>query len=268
METENLLGVGFFMSKIRIWLNQKLEKGTLLSLKSEQVHYLHTVMRCKVGGIVNLFNKNDGEWICEIEGISKRHTSLRVQKCHKKFVSRMGPKFCLTCSLIKSVTSNFLVQKATELGVNEFFPIICDRTVVNKINLERARKSAIEATEQCGRLDILEIKDIEYFEYFLKDRNERDLIVCGVTEREKMSFGFYTTQMSCETIQNLCKHGFENIFVMTGPEGGFSTRELNILSGLNNVYPLQLSELTLRAETADMSLLSVVRFILDNGFNY
>ena len=139
------------MSNIRLFFSESLSLNLVSKLNKSQSHYLTKVMRIKIDESFSLFNKNE-EWSAKINQISKGVVEFSVvEKIRQK---KNIKEIWLAFSPIKSNYFNFMIQKATELGVTKFIPIIFDRTIVRKINKERLEKIIIEATEQSNRINV------------------------------------------------------------------------------------------------------------------
>ena len=139
------------MNNIRLFFSEGLSLNFESKLNKSQSHYLTKVMRIKVSEKFSLFN-NNGEWLAKITEISKGIAKfIVIEKLRQKDIAK---EIWLAFSPIKSNYFNFMIQKATELGVTRFIPIIFDRTIVRKINKERLEKIIIEATEQSNRINI------------------------------------------------------------------------------------------------------------------
>ena len=152
------------MSNIRLFFSATLSADMIDKLDKSQSHYLTKVMRVKENEVFSLFNKN-GEWEAKILGISK---SIVEFKTIKQLRQKENTKeLWLAFSPIKSNYQNFMIQKATELGVTKFLPIIFERTIVRKINKERLEKIVIEASEQSNRLNVPLIEDAKNLKSFL-----------------------------------------------------------------------------------------------------
>ena len=160
------------MSNIRLYFSKSLSNNLIGTLDKSQSHYLNKVMRVKKNEAFSLFNSS-GEWEVKILNISKGIVQFNVTK---KLRQKENPKeLWLAFSPIKSNYFNFMIQKATELGVTKFIPIIFDRTIVRKINKERLEKVIIEASEQSNRINVPDIEDPKSLDSFLNS-NEIDLI--------------------------------------------------------------------------------------------
>ena len=146
------------MSNIRLFFSATLSKDMNDKLDKPQSHYLTKVMRVKKNESFSLFNKN-GEWEAKILSISKSLVEFEVIKQLRQ--KENSKELWLAFSPIKSNYQNFMIQKATELGVTKFLPIIFDRTVVRKINKERLEKIVIEASEQSNRINVPTIEDAQ-----------------------------------------------------------------------------------------------------------
>ena len=143
-----------------------------------------------------------------------------------------------------------MIQKATELGVTKFLPIIFDRTVVRKINKERLQKIIIEAAEQSNRINVPSIEDPQNLKNFLiKNKNKTDLIFTDLnTQNKKLD------------VQKLSK---KPICLIIGPEGDFSETERKEILSFDEVTPLKINNNILRAETAAISAISIINYLID-----
>ena len=155
------------MSNIRLFFSDTLSVNMIDKLDKDQSHYLSKVMRVKENEVFSLFNK-EGEWEAKILGISKNTVEFKIIKqLRQKETTR---ELWLAFSPIKSNYQNFMLQKATELGVTKFLPIIFDRTVVRKINKDRLEKIVIEASEQSNRINVPTIEEAQDLNSFLKKK--------------------------------------------------------------------------------------------------
>ncbi len=232
------------MSRIRLFFLKSLSLGTTDRLNKTQSHYLNKVMRAKVRDTFSLFNKG-GEWEAEILKISngiiefKTNKQLR-QKEHIK-------EFWLAFSPLKSNYQNFMIQKATELGITKFIPIIFDRSIVRKINLDRFKKILIEASEQSNRINIPSIERVQNLKDFLKI-NSMDLLFTDINSNNKK-------------IDKL-KFTGKPLCIIVGPEGDFSESEREQILNFKGVTALNLNDNILRSETAVISAISIVNYLI------
>ena len=233
------------MSYIRLFFSESLSINLSSKLNKIQSHYITKVMRIKSGENFSLFNEN-GEWQVKINQISKGIVEFLVLKKLREKVQEVD--LWLAFTPIKSNYFNFMIQKATELGVTKFLPIISERTVVRKINTERLKKIIIEASEQSNRLTIPKIEETETLESFLKKNQKLNII-----------FGDINTSNS-----KLDSKKFNNspICILIGPEGDFSENERQKIKKFENIHSLKLNNNILRTETATISALSIINYIL------
>ena len=154
------------MSNIRLYFSKSLSNNLIDTLDKSQSHYVNKVMRVKENELFSLFNSS-GEWEAKILNISKGIVEFNVTKQLRQ--KENSKELWLAFSPIKSNYFNFMIQKATELGVTKFIPIIFDRTIVRKINKERLEKVIIEASEQSNRINVPDIEDPKSLDDFLNN---------------------------------------------------------------------------------------------------
>ena len=160
------------MSNIRLFFSSTLSKNMIDKLDKSQSHYLTKVMRLKKNDIFSLFNKT-GEWEAKILNITKDFVEFKSTKQLRQ--KETIKELWLAFSPIKSNYQNFMIQKATELGVSKFLPIVFDRTIVRKINKDRIEKIVIEACEQSNRISVPVIEQVQNLKSFLNS-NPMNLI--------------------------------------------------------------------------------------------
>ena len=233
------------MSNIRLFFKESLSLNLTAKLDKSQSHYVNKVMRIKVGEVFSLFN-NRGEWEAKILTISKSIVEFNITKQLRQKESTK--ELWLAFSPIKSNYFNFMIQKATELGVTKFLPIIFDRTIVRKINKERLEKVIIEAAEQSNRINVPLIEDPQSLKGFL-NHEKMDLIFTDLnSENKKLDFNKLTHNPTC---------------VIIGPEGDFSEEERGEILAFKGVQPIKINENILRSETAVISALSIVNYLIN-----
>ena len=169
------------MSIIRLFFKESLSINLSAKLDKSQSHYVSKVMRVKVGEVFSLFNSS-GEWEAKILSISKSIVEFNITKQLRQKES--VKELWLAFSPIKSNYFNFMIQKATELGVTKFLPIIFDRTIVRKINKERLEKVIIEASEQSNRINVPSIENPQSLKDLLDCKN-MDLIFTDLNSNKK-----------------------------------------------------------------------------------
>ena len=232
------------MSNIRLFYPKSLSLNLTATLDKLQSHYLCKVMRIKENEVFSLFNSG-GEWEAKILKISKSIVEFNVTKQLRQ--KENFKELWLAFSPIKSNYFNFMIQKATELGVTKFLPIIFDRTIVRKINKERLVKVIIEAAEQSNRINVPVIEQPQTLESFLK--NDMDLIFTDLnTSNNKIDLNQITSNPTC---------------VIIGPEGDFSEEEREEILKFNGVQPIKINENILRSETAVISALSIINYAIN-----
>ena len=233
------------MSNIRLFFSNTLSADTTDRLDRSQSHYLAKVMRIKESEVFSIFNQN-GEWEAKVLKISKGIVEFKIVKQLRKKES--SKELWLAFSPIKSNYQNFMIQKATELGVTKFLPIIFDRTVVRKINNERLEKIVIEASEQSNRLNVPEIEKAQNLKNFLNS-NSMDLIFTDLnSDNKKIDVSNLTNKPIC---------------IIIGPEGDFSEAEREEILSFKGVQSLKINENILRSETAVISAISIINYVIN-----
>jgi 16S rRNA (uracil1498-N3)-methyltransferase len=233
------------MSNIRLFFSKALSDDMTDKLDKSQSHYLTKVMRIKENQFFSLFNKN-GEWEAKILRISKTIVEFKTTKQIRQ--KENTKELWLAFSPIKSNYQNFMIQKATELGVTKFLPIIFERTIVRKINKERLEKIVIEASEQSNRINVPKIEDSQNLENFLKN-SLVDLIFTDLNSNNKKI--------------DKSKLSDKPICIIIGPEGDFSEDERVQILNFKEVQALKISDNILRSETAVISTISIVNYAIN-----
>ena len=232
------------MSNIRLFYSKSLSLNLTDKLDKSQSHYVSKVMRLKEKEVFSLFNSS-GEWEAKIANINKSIVEFNVTKQLRK--KENTKELWLAFSPIKSNYFNFMIQKATELGVTKFLPIIFERTIVRKINKERLEKVIIEAAEQSNRITVPSIEEPQKLKSFLN--NDMDLIFTDLnTTNTKIDIKKLTSKPTC---------------VIIGPEGDFSEEEREEILKFSGVQPIKINENILRSETAVISALSIINYAIN-----
>ena len=233
------------MSNIRLFFSNTLSANMTDKLDKPQSHYLTKVMRIKKNDFFSLFNSY-GEWEAKVLEILKGIVQFKIIKQIRSKES--SKEIWLAFSPIKSSYQNFMIQKATELGVTKFLPIIFNRTIVRKINKERLEKIVIEASEQSNRLNVPLIEKAQNLKNFLK-LNSMDLIFTDLnSDNKKIDKSKLTNQPIC---------------IIIGPEGDFSETEREKILSFKNVQALKINENILRSETAVISAISILNYVIN-----
>ena len=233
------------MSNIRLFFPKSLSINLLDNLDESQSHYVSKVMRVKENEIFSLFNSS-GEWEAQILNIKKSFVEFKITKQLRQ--KENFKELWLAFSPIKSNYFNFMIQKATELGITKFLPIIFERTIVRKINKERLKKVVIEAAEQSNRIQVPDIEDSQNLRNFL-DRFDVDLI--------------FTDLHSNTNKLDLKKFGNKPICIVVGPEGDISESEREEILSYKGVQAIKINENILRSETAVISAISIINYAIN-----
>ena len=233
------------MTNIRLFFSAALSTDMTDKLDRSQSHYLSKVMRVKKNEVFSLFNSN-GEWEAKVLSISKSIIEFKItQRLRQKENIK---ELWLAFSPIKSNYQNFMIQKATELGVTKFLPIIFDRTIVRKINKERLKKIIIEASEQSNRINVPIIEEIQSLNNFLK-ANSVDLIFTDLNSvNNKIDKSKLTDRPVC---------------IIIGPEGDFSETEREEILAFKGVQSIKINENILRSETAVIAAISIINYMIN-----
>ena len=233
------------MNNIRLYFSDSIVENSTTLLSKEHTHYIVNVMRLKRGSKINFFNKK-GEWLSEI-------VFLERDRVEVKFLSKIKNSSTisnieLAICLVKKTPMEIILQKATELGVSKITPIISERTEVKELNLERANKIIVEATEQSNQLNPPIIKKISKLKDFINNIDkESKLFFADVDSSYKLKSGDVEKSHA--------------IIILIGPEGDFSPNERELILALPNQRPFSLSRNILRTDTAVISAISLVNFI-------
>lgn len=241
----------------RLYVEQTLTVGATIAADERALHYLRNVMRRSVGDPVFLFNGRDGEFEAEIARIDKRAADIRLVRLRRDQDS--VPDLVLCFAPLKKDAIDFLIEKATELGVAAFQPVITRRTQASRLNLERLRANAIEAAEQTERLSVPEVRAPLTFEALLAGwQPSRQIILCAEAG---------PATPIADRLSALTSHvsPTNTWAIFCGPEGGFHVSELDRLRNLPFVTPVGLGPRILRADTAALTALAVFQAILGDG---
>lgn len=230
------------MNKIRLFVDHTLGEAQSVPLNKDQAHYIFSVMRKSIGETILIFDGNNGEWKASIEEISKKSGVLLCIKQTKPQI--MPPDLWLFFSPLKKVRTDFIVEKATELGVAKIIPVQTEHTNADRVKLSRLSAHAIEAAEQCGGTYIPKIEELQKINEVLENFPlDRRLLFCD----EKL-------QASEVNLENLKKGKWA---ILVGPEGGFSEIERNYLKRLKFTFSISLGPRILRADTAAVTAISL-----------
>ena len=208
-------------SKARLFYSNKLKTGTISRLSEKQSHYTKNVMRLKAGDKISLFNSQDGEWDVKILDQGKIFTEFKVEKLSRPLSNEKD--IWLAFSPIKKVPQDLMIQKTTELGIQKFIPVLCERSVVREININRAEKIITDACEQSNRMTVPKIQELQRLDEFIKNfPNNGKIVFCDINSESK-------------DLKN--KLSEKNpICILIGPEGDFSEEERQLITNNKNSY--------------------------------
>lgn len=230
-------------AKIRLFVNAPLQNGQKICLSEEQSRYLSAVMRVVSGEQILLFDGQSGEYSAEICSVGKKSVEVEILKTVRPFAA--SKDICLLFAPVKKDRTDFIIEKATELGVRQIVPVITRYTITEKTRTERFIAQAIEAAEQSRRLDIPKIAEPLRLVDLLKNwDNDRSLLFM-----DESGQGHAAAEVFASVPEPLA--------ILVGPEGGFSEEELHMLHTTPFAIPVSLGPLILRAETAVAAALSV-----------
>ncbi|WP_083100562.1 16S rRNA (uracil(1498)-N(3))-methyltransferase [Pseudophaeobacter leonis] len=231
-------------AKIRLYVEHPLGAGQSIPLEKEQAHYLFGVMRQRLGGAVALFNGVDGEWQAEVSEAGKRGGSLTCVAQSKPL--QMPPDLWLLFAPIKKARTDFIVEKAAEMGAMRILPVGTDYTNSERIRQDRLQAHAVEAAEQCGGTYVPQVDELQKLARLLDCwPAERQLMFCDEAEVGN------ALQLAAQ------EHKDAPWAILIGPEGGFSSAERKRLHGLPQSHVVSLGPRILRADTAAVAAMTL-----------
>ena len=239
-----------YKAKIRLYFPGKLSLEDPVKLENKQVHYLINVMRKKIDDSILVFNSVNGEFLAKISEIYKNTIMIDVIKKIRDV--KIENDIWLLFAPVKKSPTEYIVQKATELGVSKIIPVITERTITKNLNLKRMQDIAIESSEQCERITIPEVCAVKKLKDLIPNwDNDRIIFFCDEKIRNN----------------NVVKIDFQNLLtksfgaILVGPEGGFSTNETNYLREKKFIRPIDLGPRILRSDTAVIAALSLWHYL-------
>ena len=236
--------VRLMTAKVRLYVDDPLGAGQPVALEREQAHYLFSVMRLPVGAPVALFNGRDGEWLAEVAEAGKKGGTLTCVEQTRP--QGTPPDLWLLFAPIKKARTDFIVEKAVELGVRRIVPVQTAFTNSERIRQDRLQAHAVEAAEQCGATFVPEVAELQKLDRLLTDWTERRLLFCD--ESSAGAGTDYAAALSGDPAPWA---------VLIGPEGGFSEPERKKLHGMDQATSIALGPRILRADTAAVAALTL-----------
>ena len=228
----------------------KISLKSSVKLENKQVHDLINVMRKKIDDSILVFNTVNGEFLAKISEINKNTIIIDIIKKIRDV--KIENDIWLLFAPVKKSPTEYIVQKATELGVSKIIPVITERTITKNLNLKRMQDIAIESSEQCERITIPEVCPVKKLKDLIPNwDNDRIIFFCDETIRNN--------DFAKIDFQNLSTKSFGAILV--GPEGGFSTNETNYLREKKFIRPIDLGPRILRSDTAVIAALSLWHYL-------
>lgn len=229
-------------TKIRLFVEHPLGPGQSVPLSADQAHYLFAVMRIGPGDGVALFNGRDGEWRADVAAVAKRGGTLTCAEQTRPLL--LPPDLWLLFAPIKKARTDFIVEKATELGAARILPVQTEFTNSERIARDRLQAHAVEAAEQCGGTFVPEVAELQPLPRLL----------AAWPEGRRLLWADEALAGPAETLAALPRGPWA---ILIGPEGGFSTAERTRLRALPFVTPVGLGPRILRADTAAVAALAL-----------
>lgn len=223
----------------RLFVRSPLTEGASVALDHGQANYLGNVMRLGEGAELLVFDGQSGEWLARVAEAGKKRMTLEVARRTRE--PEMIPDVWLAFAPIKRSQTDWLVEKATELGVAKLLPVMTRRTIAERVKLERLEAISIEAAEQCGRTRLPELGEPQPLTRFLDQRDPARTL-------------YFADEGGGEPAASAFEAG--PAMILTGPEGGFTDEERTSIRAAPNAIPVSLGPRILRAETAALAALA------------
>jgi 16S rRNA (uracil1498-N3)-methyltransferase len=223
----------------RLFVRTPLGEGAPVELDAGQANYLGNVLRLGVDGELLVFDGSSGEWLARIAEAGKKRMTLSVERRTRE--PEVIPDVWLAFAPVKRTQTDWLVEKATELGAARLLPVTTQRTIAERVKLERLEAIAIEAAEQCGRTILPEIAEPVSLKQLLVDRDPQRRL-------------YFADEGGGEPAATAFSPG--PALILTGPEGGFTDEERAAIRAAANAIPVSLGPRILRAETAALAALA------------
>ena len=239
-------------AQIRLFVEQVLEKGAKIALSPEQSHYLMNVMRAQAGREIFLFDGQSGEWRAKLLDAKKKNATAEIIEISRPFKELAD--ITLAFAPIKRMHTDFIAQKATELGARVLQPVMTSRTVAERVNTQRLRAHAIEAAEQCGLVSVPQINEPMALDKYIAscearaDKENLRLMFCDETGMARPARAMLEEESNAKAIPWI---------ILVGPEGGFAEPERERLQQLSFSRPVSLGPRIMRADTAAIAALTL-----------
>jgi 16S rRNA (uracil1498-N3)-methyltransferase len=224
----------------RLYVRQPLGEGVQVELDPPQANYLGHVLRLGEGAELLLFDGSSGEWRARIKDAGRKRMTLEVAERARE--PETIPDVWLAFAPVKRSQTDWLVEKATELGAARLMPVITQRTIVERVRLDRLELIAIEAAEQCGRTRLPDISEPLPLAHLLQHRDASRTLYFADEAGGEPAAGAFTPAPAA---------------ILTGPEGGFTDAERELIRSAPNAVAISLGPRILRAETAALAALTI-----------
>ena len=242
-------GAGNIRPKIRLYVDADLGAEASVELGRDQAHYLFGVMRQGQGDAVLLFNGRDGEWLAEVAETGKRGGTLVC--CELTRPQSQPPDLWLAFAPVKKARTDFIAEKAAELGCRRVIPVFTRFTNSERVNADRLRAHGVEAAEQCGLLSVPEVAEPVSLAALLDGWGPaRRILFCD------------ESGAGAPAVETMRAAGPGPWAVLIGPEGGFSPEERARLTALPHAHAVSLGPRILRADTAAVAALTLWQAVL------
>lgn len=234
----------------RLYVESDLGEAREIACTPEQANYLRNVLRLDAGSRLLVFNGRDGEWQASLQPKGKRDAILIVGARTRPQTG--GPDIDYLFAPLKRSRLDYMVQKATEMGVARLRPVITERTIAERVNLDRMRGNAIEAAEQCGVLRVPDVlAPVKFIGLFSAWSRDREIIFCDEAAGEHAPI---------EALRVVPRG--RPLAVLIGPEGGFSDAERAAVKATGVAHVIGLGPRIMRADTAAVAALALVNAVL------
>ncbi|WP_375326974.1 16S rRNA (uracil(1498)-N(3))-methyltransferase [Candidatus Tisiphia endosymbiont of Nemotelus uliginosus] len=231
----------------RMYANIPIIESCVLTLPEDNIHYLNTVLRLKIGDSVRIFNHKDGEFIAQIINITKSNLSVQINNILR--TPTQDPEVILGLSIIKNDKMRDAINMAVQLGVTQIVPLIVQHVQSHHINRQKLLKCIIEYTQQSERLVPPTLQEITSLTLLLEKNSTNFVLYANENEDEN------------NTILRFAKTFPTNILVIVGPEGGFTSEELKLFKSTANCHGISLGSTVLRSETAVAACLAQIKLL-------
>lgn len=240
----------------RLFIAAALEAGAAIRLATQQAHYVLHVMRLGLGGRVRLFNGVDGEFDAILRSAGKNMAQLEVLEQTRPQVA--APDVWLLFAPLKKAQTDFVIEKATELGAAELRPVLTERTVSREVRDERLQRVAVEAAEQTERLDVPPVREAVRLARAFDDWDPRRLVFHADESGDDGARPWGGQAGRADDMLSVMRaQAAGPAAILVGPEGGFAPMERAWLKSLPFVRPVGLGPRILRAETAAIVALTI-----------